>query len=59
VLGPIAEPKLRQALLISGGDATVFLTRPIAGPITAIAIVLLLLPLFKLIWTRVRRRRRA
>jgi len=56
VLGPIAEPKLRQALLISGGDATVFLTRPIAGPITALAIVLLLLPLIKLIMARLKRR---
>jgi putative tricarboxylic transport membrane protein len=54
VLGPIAEPKLRQALLISGGDATVFLTRPIAGPITALAIVLLLLPLIKLAWAKTR-----
>ncbi len=57
VLGPIAEPALRQSLLISNGDATVFLTRPIAGPITAIAIVLLFLPLLKLIWTRLRRAR--
>jgi putative tricarboxylic transport membrane protein len=47
VLGPIAEPKLRQSLLISGGDMTVFFTRPIAGPITVIAIILILLPLFQ------------
>ncbi|MDH5558665.1 MAG: tripartite tricarboxylate transporter permease, partial [Alphaproteobacteria bacterium] len=45
VLGPIAEPKLRQSLLISGGDMTVFFTRPIAAPITVIAIILILLPL--------------
>jgi len=48
VLGPIAEPALRQSLIISGGDATVFFTRPIAGPITFIAIILLLLPLVQL-----------
>ena len=54
VLGPIAEPAMRQSLLISNGDVTVFLTRPIAGPITAIAIVLLFLPLFKLVWTRIK-----
>ena len=47
VLGPIAEPALRQSLLISNGDFTVFFTRPIAGPITIIAIILLLLPAFK------------
>jgi putative tricarboxylic transport membrane protein len=29
-LGPLFERKIRQALTISGGDATVFFTRPIA-----------------------------
>ena len=47
VLGPIAEPALRQSLLISNGDFSVFFTRPISGPITVIAIILLLLPAFK------------
>jgi len=54
VLGPIAEPTLRQSLLLSSGDPTIFFTRPIAGPITIIAIILILLPLFKIIWTRLR-----
>jgi putative tricarboxylic transport membrane protein len=54
VLGPIAEPKLRQSLLLSDGDFSIFFTRPIAGPITVIAIVLILLPLFRVIWRRVR-----
>jgi len=49
VLGPIAEPKLRQSLLLSDGDFSIFFTRPIAGPITVIAIILILLPLFKAI----------
>jgi putative tricarboxylic transport membrane protein len=49
VLGPIAEPKLRQSLLLSDGDWSIFLTRPIAGPITVIAIILILLPLIKAI----------
>jgi len=49
VLGPVAEPTLRQSLLLSSGDATVFLTRPIAGPITIVAIILILLPAFKMI----------
>ncbi len=57
VLGPIAEPALRQSLLIANGDPTVFLTRPIAGPITIIAIILLLLPLFKLIRDVLRKRK--
>ncbi|MEZ5777110.1 MAG: tripartite tricarboxylate transporter permease [Paracoccaceae bacterium] len=55
VLGPIAEPTLRQSLLLSSGDPSIFFTRPIAGPITIIAIILILLPLFKVIRNRLRR----
>ena len=47
VLGPIAEPALRQSLLISNGDFTDFFTRPISGPIMIIAIILLILPALK------------
>ena len=54
VLGPIAEPKLRQSLLFSDGDISIFFTRPIAGPITVIAIILILLPLFRLIRRKLR-----
>ena len=48
VLGPIAEPTLRQSLLLSGGDPMIFLNRPIAAPITIVAVILILLPLVKL-----------
>jgi putative tricarboxylic transport membrane protein len=54
VLGPIAEPKLRQSLLLSDGEFSIFFTRPIAGPITVIAIILILLPLIKLIRDKLR-----
>lgn len=54
VLGPIAEPKLRQSLLFSDGDFSIFFTRPIAGPITIIAIILILLPLIKVIRDRLK-----
>jgi len=54
VLGPIAEPTLRQSLLLSSGDPSIFFTRPIAGPITVIAIVLLLLPALRLALRRLR-----
>ena len=47
VLGPIAEPTLRQSLLLSSGDPAIFFTRPVAGPITVIALILIFLPLFK------------
>ncbi len=49
VLGPIAEPSMRQSLLLSQGDPTIFFTRPISGLIMVIAIILILLPLIKMI----------
>lgn len=52
VLGPLAEPAMRQSLLMSSGDITIFFTRPIAGVITVIAIILLLLPLYPVIKRR-------
>ena len=54
VLGPIAEPKLRQSLLFSDGDISIFFTRPIAGPITIIALVLIFLPLLKFVRDKIR-----
>jgi len=54
VLGPIAEPTLRQSLLLSSGDPSIFITRPIAGPITIVALILILLPLFKYVMGRKR-----
>jgi putative tricarboxylic transport membrane protein len=47
VLGPLAEPSLRQSLLISDGSFAIFFNRPIAGPITVVALILILLPLAK------------
>ncbi|MEM1075009.1 MAG: tripartite tricarboxylate transporter permease [Pseudomonadota bacterium] len=55
VLGPIAEPTLRQSLLLSSGDPSIFFNRPVAGPITVIALILIFLPALKLL----RRGRRA
>ncbi|MEY3005451.1 MAG: hypothetical protein RLZZ491_2627 [Pseudomonadota bacterium] len=49
VLGPIAEPTLRQSLLLSSGDPSIFFTRPVAGPITVVALILIFLPLLKLL----------
>ncbi len=39
VLGVLLEPAIRQTLLISGGDVTVFVTRPISGTMLAFAVV--------------------
>ena len=52
VLGPLAERSMRQSLLFSDGSPEIFFTRPIAGPITIVAILLFLLPIFKLLKNR-------
>lgn len=46
ILGPMAESNLRRALMMSEGDPSVFLTRPICATFLAIAILTLLLPIF-------------
>ena len=43
VLGPLMEENLRRALLISRGDWSVFLTRPLSAVLLAIAAFLLIL----------------
>jgi putative tricarboxylic transport membrane protein len=48
VLGPLAEPALRQSLLISGGSFSIFFTRPFASVFMFIAIGFLVMPVIKL-----------
>ena len=55
VLGPLAEPALRQSLLISNGSFMIFLDRPMAAVITVIAALLFVLPLFKAMRNRLKR----
>jgi TctA family transporter len=43
MLGPLMEENLRRALLISRGDWTVFLTRPLSAVLMAMAAFLLVL----------------
>jgi TctA family transporter len=43
VLGPLMEENLRRALLISRGDPTVFVTRPISAGFLVATVVLLLI----------------
>ncbi|MBL0929011.1 MAG: tripartite tricarboxylate transporter permease [Alphaproteobacteria bacterium] len=50
VLGPLMEESLRRAMVISRGDPTVFVSRPISAALLAVAAVLLvlvLLPAFR------------
>ena len=41
VLGPMVERSLRQSLLISGGDPTIFVNRPISGTLIGIIVLLI------------------
>ncbi|MQX45683.1 tripartite tricarboxylate transporter permease [Sinorhizobium medicae] len=50
ILGPLAEENLRRAMAISGGDASVFFTRPISAAIVLMIVALVLvvvMPTFK------------
>ena len=38
VLGPMLEQQFRRAMAISGGDPTVFVTRPLTAAILAVAV---------------------
>ena len=46
VLGPMMEKACRQSLIMSRGDFSIFVTRPIPAVIFAIAAFLLVLPMF-------------
>ena len=50
---------MRQSLIISDGEFSIFFTRTYAGPIMVIAIILLFLPLFKIIFDKLRKPRAA
>jgi TctA family transporter len=43
VLGPMMEENLRRAMLLSRGDPTVFLTRPLSAAMLAAAVALLVI----------------
>lgn len=46
VLGPLFETSMRQALSMSRGDMTIFLTRPISLTLLIVALLTVLLPVF-------------
>jgi putative tricarboxylic transport membrane protein len=46
ILGPLAEQNFRQAMTISAGDWSVFVTRPLSATLLALAAVALLAPTF-------------
>ena len=55
ILGPIMEHSLRQSLMASRGDFSVFFTRPISAALLVLACVLVLLPALRwavALWAR-------
>lgn len=52
ILGPMAEQSVRRALLISRGDATELLTRPISGVIALATLGLILWPILRALQRR-------
>ena len=47
VLGPILEGAFRRSMLLSGGDPTIFITRPISGTIFALMVGVVLFSIVK------------
>ncbi|WP_028954919.1 tripartite tricarboxylate transporter permease [Sulfitobacter sp. 20_GPM-1509m] len=54
ILGPMAEQSVRRALLISRGDVTELVTRPISAVLAAVTVLVIVWPLVKM----ARRRRK-
>jgi putative tricarboxylic transport membrane protein len=52
VLGPLLEENLRRALIISRGDATIFLTRPISASLLALTVLILVVAALPMIRKR-------
>ena len=56
VLGPMTERALRQSLIITHGDPTIFFTRPMSGSIMGISILLFVLPFIPMIVDKFRKK---
>ena len=54
VLGPLVEGSLKQSLIISGGNYSIFFTRPISAVCTVAALLSLLIPLIQYGWNKMK-----
>jgi putative tricarboxylic transport membrane protein len=59
ILGPILERSLQQALISSGGDPSIFIEKPFSAALLGVAVLLILTPVFKVLWKRRRGLERA
>jgi putative tricarboxylic transport membrane protein len=53
VLGPMMERSFRESMMLSGGDLTSYVTRPISAAILAVGLVVLVAPLLVKQWRRI------
>jgi putative tricarboxylic transport membrane protein len=53
VLGPMMERSFRESMMLSGGDLTSYLTRPISAAILAVGLMVLVAPLLAKQWRRI------
>ena len=51
VLGPLMETSLRQSLILSQGDFTIFISRPISGVLLGAGFILVALPFVRRAWS--------
>ncbi|MBD7962355.1 MULTISPECIES: tripartite tricarboxylate transporter permease [Comamonas] len=56
ILGPMVEENLRRALLLSRGDPSIFVDRPISATLLAITVLMLSWTMFKFLQRSLRRR---
>jgi putative tricarboxylic transport membrane protein len=54
VLGRILERSLRQTLLISRGDVSIFFTRPISATFLTIVILMILVSIFTVLYRQLK-----
>ncbi len=59
IIGPMLEDSLRQAMIMFGGDYLAFFAQPLSGFLLTTAILVLISPLLKRIWSMIGARRRA
>jgi putative tricarboxylic transport membrane protein len=54
ILGPLLERALQQSLISSGGSFWIFIEKPISLTLLCILVLLMLIPLLKRLWIRIR-----
>lgn len=52
VIGPIFEKALRETLFLSGGDLSIFVTRPISATLSALCVLAVVGPTLAALWRR-------